>query len=471
LSERAHLSIGEVLSLLRDEFPDITISKIRFLESQGLLDPERTPSGYRKFYDEDVERLRWILRQQREHFLPLKVIKGRLSEADPEAAGAADSSDSAEAAGMGGPADVDAGLWPSDLEGAAPPGPSAADMAPLRPAGVGVAASSSRGARPARASGVPGSEPAAGAELDADEPARRHPAAAATLFGDRPERPPSGQPAESGRAAPGDSTTAPAAAASGPGGAGATGRSGPATPRSESGPSTAAEPPAAPSSPAGGHRASQASGPGAAPSPASGASGSLPEGPAAAPSSPGTSRPAAGRGSPAVSGAAPAGPPSPLAPLTPDSPSPAGGGARGSGLPGGRTARPALAEASAEVNLTVEELAANCGLPVDRVKELERFGLLVSRDVGGTAYYGEEAQAVAVLAAGFASHGVEARHLRMYKNAAERESGLFEQIVMPLIKQRNPQARLQAAAAIEELSRLGGELRETLLRRSLRDAL
>ena len=76
--DRAYLSIGEVLSLLKEEFPDITISKIRFLESQGLLDPERTPSGYRKFYDSDVDRLRWILRQQREHFLPLKVIKGRL---------------------------------------------------------------------------------------------------------------------------------------------------------------------------------------------------------------------------------------------------------------------------------------------------------------------------------------------------------------------------------------------------------
>src|SRR2546425_2704395 len=74
------MSIGEVLTLLREEFPYVTISKIRFLESQGLLDPERTPSGYRKFYDDDIERLRWILRQQREHFLPLKVIKGRLSE-------------------------------------------------------------------------------------------------------------------------------------------------------------------------------------------------------------------------------------------------------------------------------------------------------------------------------------------------------------------------------------------------------
>src|SRR5580692_5577294 len=78
LSARSYMSIGDVLTLLRQEFPDVTISKIRFLESQGLVNPERTPSGYRKFYDQDVERLRWVLRQQREHFLPLKVIKGRL---------------------------------------------------------------------------------------------------------------------------------------------------------------------------------------------------------------------------------------------------------------------------------------------------------------------------------------------------------------------------------------------------------
>lgn len=80
MEEQPHLSIGEVLSLLQEEFPDVTISKIRFLESQGLLDPDRTPSGYRKFYDADISRLRWILRQQREHFLPLKVIKERLEE-------------------------------------------------------------------------------------------------------------------------------------------------------------------------------------------------------------------------------------------------------------------------------------------------------------------------------------------------------------------------------------------------------
>ncbi|HVC24219.1 MAG TPA: MerR family transcriptional regulator, partial [Acidimicrobiales bacterium] len=78
MTERSYLSIREVLDLLVAEFPDVTISKIRFLESRGLIHPERTPSGYRKFYDDDVERLRWILDQQRENFLPLKVIKRRL---------------------------------------------------------------------------------------------------------------------------------------------------------------------------------------------------------------------------------------------------------------------------------------------------------------------------------------------------------------------------------------------------------
>ena len=84
MSERTYLSIGEVLALLKEEFQDITISKIRFLESQGLIDPERTPSGYRKFYEADVERLRWILRQQKEHFLPLRVIRGKLADGEPD---------------------------------------------------------------------------------------------------------------------------------------------------------------------------------------------------------------------------------------------------------------------------------------------------------------------------------------------------------------------------------------------------
>ncbi len=75
---RNYQSIGEVLVSVKAEFPDITISKIRFLEAEGLIEPERTPSGYRKFYVEDVDRLKSILRMQRDEYLPLKVIKERL---------------------------------------------------------------------------------------------------------------------------------------------------------------------------------------------------------------------------------------------------------------------------------------------------------------------------------------------------------------------------------------------------------
>jgi DNA-binding transcriptional MerR regulator len=79
---RDYLSIGEVLDTLRDDFPDVSISKIRFLESEGLISPERTRSGYRKFYERDLARLRYILSLQRDHFLPLKVIRQRLDQAD-----------------------------------------------------------------------------------------------------------------------------------------------------------------------------------------------------------------------------------------------------------------------------------------------------------------------------------------------------------------------------------------------------
>ena len=77
-TDTGFLSIGEVLGLLLEEFPDITISKIRSLESQGLISPERTASGYRKFYNDDVELLKVILTEQRRNYLPLRVIKDRL---------------------------------------------------------------------------------------------------------------------------------------------------------------------------------------------------------------------------------------------------------------------------------------------------------------------------------------------------------------------------------------------------------
>ncbi|WP_020573577.1 MerR family transcriptional regulator [Actinopolymorpha alba] len=75
-------SIGEVLARLRPEFPDVTISKIRFLEAEGLIEPRRSPSGYRKFAHEDVERLRFVLTAQRDHYLPLRVIKDHLDALD-----------------------------------------------------------------------------------------------------------------------------------------------------------------------------------------------------------------------------------------------------------------------------------------------------------------------------------------------------------------------------------------------------
>jgi DNA-binding transcriptional MerR regulator len=284
MADRSHLSIGEVLSLLQDDFPDVTISKIRFLESQGLLDPERTPSGYRKFYEGDIERLRWILRHQRDHFLPLKVMKDRLEEA--------------ATAGLVVP--------PDEPPPAVPPGPP-------------------------------------------------------SLFED---------PREDG----------PAAAAA---------------------PSTA-EPKA-------------------------------PE-PAAPPTPVRTARPA------------------PTMPALPPRPSinPLDAGPTG-------------------VSFTLEELADASGLTQRELGDLARFGLLVGHSVAGDTFYDGDALVVARTAAGFVRFGIEARHLRMYKVAAEREAGFMEQVVMPLLKQRNPTARQQAAENLGELARLGEQLRAALLRGALRD--
>jgi DNA-binding transcriptional MerR regulator len=242
--ERAYLSIGEVLSLLRPEFTDLTISKIRFLESQGLLDPERTPSGYRKFYEPDIERLRWILRQQREQYLPLKVIKGKLGGEDDE----------------------------EEDEGG----------------GVAVATAVEEVVTP--------------------------------MF------------------------------------------------------------------------------------------------------------------------------PSPVADMV----------------------NP-LQVVHTGVSMTLEELGKASGLSLDDLGGLERYGLLAGRTVGGTTYYDEESLILANLAAGFMRFGVEARHLRMYKTAAEREAGFFEQLVMPMLKQRNPRARRQAVDTLVELGKLGQGMRAAMLRLALKD--
>jgi DNA-binding transcriptional MerR regulator len=265
--EKSHLSIGEVLSLLREEFPDVTISKIRFLESQGLVDPERTPSGYRKFYDHDVERLRWILRQQRENFLPLKVIRGRLTE-NPE-------------------------------------------PAPARPEPV-----LSQVSRPA----AKVTTPSLFAQLHRQTEPEPEPEPEA-----EPVRPPARSLTTSRRTDDADAFTA-------------------------------------------------------------------------------------------------------------------------------------------------EELAAAVGVQPGLIEELKQFGLVSPHAVvAGVAYYDDTCLAIARAAAELARHGVEARHLRIWRNAADREADLFQQVVLPLLRQRNPQARRQAADTLSELTRVGADLRAALVERATRE--
>lgn len=311
MNERSHLSIGEVLNLLQEEFPDITISKIRFLESQGLLDPERTPSGYRKFYDGDIERLRWILRQQRENFLPLKVIKDRL------AAGELDDPGLPETA----PASVGSAVTPASAPSTGP--------APGATGPVASTAAPTSGATPPPA-------PAASTTPSRPEPARTEPARAAAT-------------------------------------------------------------------------------------------------PAATPSTGPASRPATGRPETATTRAFDAG--------------------------------------ATSVSLSVEELCSASGLTPREVGDLERFGLLATRSLGNTTYYDDDALIVARVAATFLRHGVEPRHLRMYKIAAEREAGVLEQLVLPMLKQRNPGGRRQAVEVVGELAELGAQLRMAMLRQSVREYL
>jgi DNA-binding transcriptional MerR regulator len=357
-TDRSHLSIGEVLSLLQDEFPDVTISKIRFLESQGLLDPERTPSGYRKFYEADIDRLRWILRQQKDHYLPLKVIKDRLDEVGPVRTAPTDASPADHGPSAGGPA--------SEAPAAVDGGPSGAI-------------------------------------------ARRNGLSAVALD----ERPPPG-------AAP---PAAPAPGAAAP----PTGASGTA---------------AAPSARAAGRRP-------AAPEPGFHDVADVIEAPAPRP--------------------APAPPAAdPTLRLSPARPPAADPSAAPSARRRGQAARRAEPEPGA-VSLTVEELIQASGLPARALRELEGYGLIEAHTVGDTTYYDSDDLIIARTAAGFLEHGIEARHIRSYKVAVEREAGLFEQIVLPLLKQRNPDAKRRATQTVAELMRLGDDMRSVLLRRGLRD--
>lgn len=274
-AERPYLSIGEVLGLLLEEFPDVTISKIRFLESQGLIVPERTASGYRKFYDDDVDRLRYILREQKDKYLPLRIIKDRL-DTPPE--------------GLDRPA----------------------------PRGIkNVVMSSTPEVDSAQDSGfVTGSSPESNGHPAAIRAIRPFP-----LSGAEPER----------------------------------------------------------------------------------------------------------------------------RPVPPD--------------PSDRLGRPAT--------YTRAELRELSGVDEKTFAELEGFGMVAPRLVGREDLYDEQDLAICEVAKGFADAGFDVRHLKAWKTAAEREAGLFEQRVLPVLRRRSPEARQDAERLLAELNDLGSRLRAILVARAL----
>jgi DNA-binding transcriptional MerR regulator len=315
------MSIGEVLGILKPEFPDITVSKIRFLEGAGLVQPDRSASGYRKFSEDDVARLRFVLRAQRDQYLPLRVIRQRLSDLDK--VGGLDA-----AAGRG--------------EGA---GPATAGEASRGAAGAGAAGSGTT-------AGVAG-----------------------------PEGPGAGSPGDAGAAGRGPAAAGAEAAGAGAAGAGAAG--------------------------------------------------------------------AAGAGTAGTAGA--------------------GAGAGGAGGAGvgqaGRGVAGTFGAAPSDAQFTRDELCRAAGASVDQLLELESFGLVGARGSGERgAWYGGDDLVLLRLARELADYGLEARHLRMYKLFAEREAALFEQVVAPLVRQRNPEARARARATIDALAQLGGRMRDLALR-------
>jgi len=476
VNPRAYLSIGDVLSLLREEFPDVTISKIRFLESQGLVNPERSPSGYRKFYEQDVERLSWVLRQQRENFLPLKVIRDRLAQdqrgvpapaAERDASCAESEVEAAPVVAMIGaasqtppsgapaPAEAVAGRQTRANGGSSPS--RAADQIMALVIGARTAG------RPGKVTGYSASEGSwVGSGTGIGGPVAEAPST--------PSPPPHPPTLASVPPASAPSATPPPASAPS------------ATPPPASAPSATPPPASAPSA-----TPPPASAPSATPPPASAPSATPP--PASAPSA--TPPPAS---APSVTP-----PPSEISRLPSETATPSddvdpgtAGEANSSRAIGHAshashtshgTGSPSVADqdpdadqfnvtpAAASAGLTVEELCSASGLSVADLGSLEGFGLIEAMPVAGIVYYDEEALAVAKLVTQFARYGVEPRHLRLYRNAVDREVGLVEQIVTPLLRQRNPEARQRALDAAADMAKLGQGLRASLLRRELRRQL
>jgi hypothetical protein len=123
------------------------------------------------------------------------------------------------------------------------------------------------------------------------------------------------------------------------------------------------------------------------------------------------------------------------------------------------------------MTLTPEELAAAAGLSQRQLGELVAYGLLGAPGVAGLPCYDGDDLVVARVAAGFLAHGVEARHLKRWKAAAQAEAGIYEQVIMPALRNRDSGQRSHAREVLAELVELGDQLRGALLRETLRDHL
>ena len=147
---------------------------------------------------------------------------------------------------------------------------------------------------------------------------------------------------------------------------------------------------------------------------------------------------------------------------------PAATGRRGQGSKSPANAASATAGIVTGASMTADELCSACGLSPEELAALESFGLVEAVAVAGIPTYDEEALTVANLASSFRAFGIEPRHLRLYRNAADREMGLIEQVVIPLLRQRNPESRQHAVESADQLAALGQTMRATLLRLALR---
>ena len=491
MSSRTYLSIGDVLTLLREEFPDVTISKIRFLESQGLVNPERSPSGYRKFFEHDVERLRWVLRQQREHFLPLKVIRDRLAAGDLgdiEVEPGAETK--AEPARRNGATSHPAHSTPAGSEGAEGPAASVGSSAGR----TTPPSAASGGQRRGSANAAAGRTEAQMAQADNEAMARILADASrrAALIPENPsDRAPLHVVPDAGHSAESESVAARTA--------NARGAASPSVVANES-QSEGRTSESSPARPVGAKHAAVESSPTARPHGTAGerdggASGASGGATAARPWRERHSRSRGGsrfrgrgrrwcrcrlssRGRVTWRGPSAQG----RGADHPRRADPQWGGRRrqgsrlgsstgsaGSGRGATGPAKPMLTpDMVTGASLTCDELCSASGLSEAELAGLQSFGLIEPVIVAGIPTFDEDALTVANLAADFRKFGIEPRHLRMYRTGVDREIGLIEQVIIPLLRQRNPESRQRATRAAEELGTLGQTMRATLLRSALR---